>query len=293
MLKTVIHLCFAGLAIYGAFLLLLFLTQRGLIYYPSRISETAALQTAARNGWQRWIDEEGRFHGWLGGRLGPADTKAAAANRLIVFHGNAGHALHRGYFFDGFGLVGGGALWEVRVFEYPGYGPRDGVPGERAIVDAAGTALESLLAEDARPVYLLGESLGSGVAAALARERPEDIAGLVFVTPFTSLPDAASAHYPIVPTRLLLRDRYEVLSALADYPGPLAVRIAGRDEILPPEMGRRLVEAHRGPARLWSDESARHNTLDHRADHHFWSEVSDFLLATPPQSPQSGAPDEP
>src|SRR3712207_8052499 len=50
---------------------------------------------------------------------------------------------------------------------------------ERAITAAAVQAVGELKANDPRPVFLLGESLGSGPACATARERGGDIAGLL------------------------------------------------------------------------------------------------------------------
>src|SRR5690606_26402997 len=142
-------------------------------------------------------------------------------------------------------------VWEVHVFEYPGYGAKPGSPGEKRFAVAAREAFEALGTEDERPVFLLGESLGSGVACSLAAEFPERVAGLVLVTPFTSLPDVAAHHYSFFPVRWLLRDRYENAEALQGYGGPLAVLLAGRDEIIPAALGRKLHDGYDGPKQLW------------------------------------------
>jgi hypothetical protein len=68
------------------------------------------------------------------------------------------------------------------------------------------------------------------------------------------------------------------VAALVRYRGPLAVLLAGQDEVVPAALGRRLHEGHgAGPKRLWVDERATHNTLDWSADAPRWSEIAAFL----------------
>ena len=184
-----------GLFIYLALILLLALLQRHLIYLPSRAREEDLLRQAERDGLHPWRDREKRLIGW---RSSLPDSAPQPRNRLVVFHGNAGYALHRTYYMNGFRSVPEGmAAWEVFLFEYPGYGARPGARNEENIAAAASQAVKGLLQEDSRPVYLVGESLGSSFASRLAAENPHSVAGLFLVTPLTCLTDVAASHYPI------------------------------------------------------------------------------------------------
>ena len=188
--------------------------QRQLIYFPETAAEGALLDAAEHSGLQAWRDRDGQLIGWQ------ARTPGESRHRLVVFHGNAGHALYRQYFAAGFLSLAAG--WQVYLFEYPGYGARPGSPSESGIKAAASSAIEALLAEDARPVYLVGESLGSGVATYLASTFGTQISGLLLVTPFTSLADVAGHHYGGLPAKALLRERYDSTAALDQYRGPVA-----------------------------------------------------------------------
>ena len=154
------------LFIAGAYLLLLLallIFQRQLIYLPFRRSESSMLSAAERIGLVAWRNPSGEIIGWK-----RADRDGtAAANRLVVFHGNAGFALARSHFVNGFGGIDGGDLWDVHLFEYPGFGARPGALGQKAITPAARAAIRDLAAGDRRPIFLLGESLGerSGLRA--------------------------------------------------------------------------------------------------------------------------------
>ncbi|HYR57573.1 MAG TPA: alpha/beta fold hydrolase, partial [Chthoniobacteraceae bacterium] len=221
-----------------ALVILVAVFQRSLIYFPSRAPEPALIAEAQRDGLEPWRDAGGQIIGWR--RI--AGSRAQPANRLLVFHGNAGYALHRWYYAAGFGELDGGQTWDVHLFEYPGYGARPGTPGEKSFNAAAAAALETLGAGDARPIFVLGESVGSGPACALASAHPREIAGVCLITPFARLSDVAAHHYPFLPVRLLLRDRWDNAAALANYPGRLAVRLAGDDEIIPAAQGRLLFD---------------------------------------------------
>ena len=272
--RVVFRLARIVVLVYVGLLLLLAGCQRRMIYFPAKASESALRERAAQTAWTPWEDTNGQLLGW---KALSAPTTVHRPNRLVVFHGNAGFAQHRTYYRDGFGSVAG-ALWEVYVFEYPGYGARPGSPSEQAFAAAGREALEALWQADQRPVFLLGESLGSGVACRLAGEFPDRVAGLVLTTPFTSLGNVAARHYPIFPVRLLLRDRYDNVAALTHYRGPMAMLLAGQDEIIPAEIGQRLFDAYGGLKRVWVQEGATHNTLDYSPDLRWWEEVTEFLL---------------
>lgn len=253
--------------------------QRHLIYFPQRAAEADLRAQAATVGLEPWIDANGDLIGWRGKR--PAHGAEPRA-RLLVAHGNAGSAAQRDYLVRGFMGHGVGTSWDVMILEYPGYGSRDGKPDQRTLMEAARGALAQLQREDARPIYVLGESLGSGVACGLAGEFPEVVRGLVLITPFTSLTDVGAKHYPFLPVRLILRDRYDNVAALQRYRGPVAVLVAGRDNVVPAELGRRLFESYPGPKRLWEQPGAGHNSLDYRPDAAWWAEISEFILHTKP-----------
>ncbi len=251
---------------------LLAVMQRSYIYYPHRMSPEAAGREANALRLQPWLDAAGDLIGWRRPSASPE------ARRVLIFHGNAGSAVNRHYYADVFAARPGGADWSVFILEYPGYGPRPGRPTERALTEAARTALDVLLAESPSPVLVLGESLGSGVACALAAERPAQVAGLLLITPFSSLADVAAIHYPFLPIGLFLRDRYDSPRALRRYRGPLVVVTAGDDEVIPARLGRALWQDYKGPRRLVEQAGRTHNTLDLDPGAPWWNEAVGFLL---------------
>jgi len=222
--------------------------QRRLVFFPDRVEAAVAARRAAAAGALPWA------HGWRFGGLGEP-----GAPLMLAFHGNAGMALDRAYMAETFGPAG----FEVRIVEYPGYGARAGSPSEPAFFAAAEAAFDAVLAESGptRPVFVLGESIGTGPACHLARVRGEAMAGLVLVTPFDRLAGPAGDHFPYLPVGLLLRDRFDNVSALATARVPLFVVLAGRDSVVAPAHGRRLYDGYAGPKRLWVDPTADHNDL--------------------------------
>ncbi|MEM1154315.1 MAG: alpha/beta hydrolase [Pseudomonadota bacterium] len=255
-------------------LLMLTALQRQLIYFPVRASSEQLLAQASRLGLEPWVDAEGAHIGWK------TPESNVTAFQMLVFHGNAGHALNREYFAAGFTKLD--PRFQVFLFEYPGYGAREGKPSEEQFQVAATDAVNLLLKNTARPLFITGESLGSGVASFIASSFGDRIAGLLLVTPFARLADVASHHYPFLPVSLLLTERYDSLEALSNYAGPVAFLLAGRDEVVTTEQGQLLYDSYQGPKWLWIEEDAGHNTLPYRSSARWWQQAGDFLLAPLP-----------
>jgi pimeloyl-ACP methyl ester carboxylesterase len=245
--------------------------QRHLIYFPSKAQADELSREAARIGLTAWHDNAGSAIGWK------STGDRSARNRILVFHGNAGYALHRDYFVAGFQALGD--EWEVFLFEYPGYGAREGTPSAANFKSAAEQAMKSLMATDSRPIFVIGESLGSGIASYLAATFPQQVAGLLLVTPFSSLADVAAHHYPYLPVRTLLSERYDSVEALAHYRGPVAFLIAGRDEVVTTRLGLQLYNSYAGPKWLHVEAHAGHNTLPYHPGAAWWGEASKFLIS--------------
>lgn len=253
-------------ALYTAVCLLAFVFQRRLLYFPDRTGEQAALAAAGRLGLSPWRDAAGALAGW---RAAPQGRPLA---RLLVLHGNAGSALDRLHYAAAFSRLG----VEVVLLEYPGYGARPGHPTLRSLEAAAAAAVDQLAKEGPEPVWVLGESLGSGVAARAVALRPGLVKGVVLITPFARMADVVRLHYPILPAALLL-DRYAPEADLAAWEGPTAVLLAGSDEVVGVAQGRRLFDSLRGPKRLRVEDGATHNGLDLDPTSPIWEEMVRFL----------------
>jgi uncharacterized protein len=259
-------------AIYTILLSVLFSFQDRLIYFPRTDTEPHLLYDARVSGLEPWRDARGQLIGWR--RPAPA-----ARCRAVLFHGNAGCAMDRAPFADALGGLSNGQTWEVHLFEYPGYGARPGTPSRKPIEDSARAALGELLAADSRPLFLLGESIGSGPACSLAAEFGERIAGVGLIVPMSSIADAAAHHYPFVPVRRLLRGQFDNVAALRAYRGRVAFVLAGEDEIVTTAAGMRLHDSYGGPKFLRVLPGVGHNGIDQSPDAPWWREMSDFLTA--------------
>ena len=159
------------------------------------------------------------------------------------------------------------------ILDYPGYEDRAGSPTEKNLYHAADQAMQSLSAN--LPTYVLGESLGTGVAAYLAGTQPSRIAGLVLLSPYDMLANVAQDRYPILPARYLLADRFPSAEYLRNYHGPIAVLVDGGDNVVPEKFGKRLYDGYTGPKRLWEFPLSGHIVIG-ESPAKFWSEVLDF-----------------
>lgn len=260
---------------YAILILLLAGCQSQFIYYPQTASESDMLRMADRVGLQplRYNNE---IIGWHRG-LTDADNPPSAV--FIVLHGNAGHAVHRSYYAD---IFGGYAHQHGRatvILEYPGYGARAGRPRESTLLEAAEELIGKIRVHSDAPLFLVGESLGSGVASGLVARNPDTINGLILITPFDSLTAVAAHHFPFAPVRLFLRDRFVNASNLRDFKGPVAILLAENDSVVPARFGNRLYESLSTEHKLlYVQEGRDHNTLDLSSNHPFWQQALELLL---------------
>lgn len=169
--------------------------------------------------------------------------------------------------------IQGLAALDVFILEYPGYADRAGAPSQKTVFEAADAALRLLGTN--QPVYLVGESLGSGVAAHLAGSYPDRVAGLILLSPFNRLTEVAQAHLPYLPVRLMLVDRFPSEVYLRAYHGPVGIMVDGRDEIVPEKFGLRLYDGYAGPKRLWRFPDGYHISIM-EPPARFWGDVLDF-----------------
>jgi fermentation-respiration switch protein FrsA (DUF1100 family) len=90
----------------------------------------------------------------------------------------------------------------------------------------------------------------------------------------------AQHHYPVLPVRWLLKDRYPSAEWLRDYRGPVVVVVAGRDSVVPVQFGRRLHDAYLGPKLLITAADADHNDLLYLLPESAWAQALAFLVAS-------------
>ena len=90
----------------------------------------------------------------------------------------------------------------------------------------------------AERIVLWGESLGSGVAVALAASTRSP--GLMLEAPFTSAADVGARVYWFLPVRLLMKDPFRSDLRIAKVTVPLLILHGARDSVVPFALGERL-----------------------------------------------------
>jgi len=254
-----------GLLGYITLCAIVFIFQRKLLYLPYQYQLSE--QSAIAEGLVYWPSYEA-FQGFIS-ETEPHDVKGT----VIVFHGNAGAAYHRSFYAKA--LVPHNM--RVILAEYPGYGGRTGQPSEEIIVKDALETLRLAYQEFGEPLYLWGESLGSGVVCSAANRTDIPLDGLVLFLAWDSLPNVAQTHYWFLPARWLVLDKYNSIANLQGFDENVAVILTENDEVVPVQHGKKLYESITATKKLWLFENVRHNEVPVAAELHWWQEVIAFI----------------
>jgi len=259
--------CFAVVCVAG-----LYFFQRALIYQPD--SEAPSTEAFAQSGFRPITVTTADGVALVFWLRKPATPDGVT---LVLFHGNAGHHGDRLFLDDKLHRAGLG----LALASYRGYGGNPGTPSEAGLYADGRAIVDALDAEGIAPrrTVLWGESLGAGVVTRLAAERPS-FRAVILQAPFTSLIELGGEIFPLLPMRLLARERYDNLSRIGAIAAPLLIVHGEADEVVPVGHGRWLFAAASQPKTAVFIPGARHNDL---ADFGLVEILLAFLAKLPPE----------
>ena len=250
-MRVIVNILTSVAIAYAALLLLVFLYQPRLIYFPQVEQELTTTPRAAGLDFEdvNLHTADGvKAHGWWV----PARD---ARGTVLMMHGNAGNISHRLGYLTMFNRLG----YSVLLFDYRGYGKSGGSPSEEGTYRDAEAAWQHLTGArklKPRDIVMVGESLGGGVATWLALKYPPR--ALVLASVFTSVPDLGAQVYPWLPVRLLARIVYDNRARIPQIEAPVMIAHSRGDDIIPFTHGEALFAAAREP-KLFLELSGGHN----------------------------------
>ncbi len=263
---------FAALVgLYAAWLFVLYMAQRSMVYPGTRINERPPLAADRQDRQVIWLETaSGPVEAWF---LPPPPADVTSGPAVIIAHGNAEliDSIPGGFL----GLRARG--YAILLVEYPGYGDSTGKPTVDTVTQAFVAAYDVLASRadvDARRIVGMGRSLGGGAICALAAQRP--LRALLLVSTFADLPSLSRRY--LAPARLA-SERFDNESVLRTYEGPVFIAHGTRDELIPVEHPRRNAAATARSRLVTYD--ARHDECPVDFDR-FWQDVDTFLAATLP-----------
>jgi uncharacterized protein len=233
-------LAFTALALFGFYILMccvLYVMQDRLLYFPTPQAQArganALLIHSGELALKVW-----QLHG-------------ERSDALLYFGGNAEDVAAKIAEYDA-------AFPDRAVYlvHYRGYGGNPGIPSEQRLI-ADAQAVYDYLKLRHRHIAVMGRSLGSGVATAVAATRP--VEKLILVTPYDSIARVAADHYGWAPVKWLIRDSYDSVQRMKDVKAQVLVLIAARDDVVLRPRSEALVEA--------IPQSARHVKIFQDATH--------------------------
>lgn len=251
-MRMLFNLLITILVAYLGLVLLVYLAQSRLIYFPEPGREIVSTPDQIGLAYESVeIDTANNetLHAWY---VPAPEAKAT----ILFFHGNAGNISHRMDYLPMFHRLG----YNTLIFDYQGYGQSSGSPSELGTYQDAIATWQFLIEEKKiapAEIVLFGESLGGAIAAWLAAKENPGL--LVLASAFTSVPDMAEKIYPFLPVRLITRFYYNTLESLQSINSPVFVAHSPQDEVVPFEHGQNLFQAAAEPKQFLELQGGHNN----------------------------------
>ena len=240
-----------ALVVYGGLVALMYVAQRSMMYFPDQL-RTAPAAAGLPQAEELVLDtaDGEKVIVW---HIPPKGERPV----VLYFQGNGGGLNLRADRFraltaDGTGLI---------ALNYRGYGGSTGSPTEEGLIaDAEAVYAFAASRYPAERIVPWGESLGSGVAVALASSR--QVGRVMLEAPFTSAADVGARAYWFLPVRLLMKDPFRSDLRIAKVSAPLLIVHGTRDAVVPFALGERLFALANEPKRFVRIDGGGHSDLD-------------------------------
>ncbi len=235
--------------------LILFLTQKKFIYFPT--------QPISHNYKSINIENENYKINVI------VLNSEKTLNKAIVYFG--GNAETVAYNASAFSTEFPDYI--VYLVNYRGYGGSTGSPDEKGIYSDALKVLDSI---DVKPesTVVIGRSLGSGVATYVASKRR--ISKLVLVTPYDSIQSLAQSKFWVYPMSILLTQKFLSAKRVKNIKSKCLILIAENDEVVPFTNSTKLVNAFPKNQLTYKVlKDTRHNDIS--KDLTYYRYIKDFL----------------
>lgn len=276
------------LGVYFGFLILIYIFQARLLFFPT--TELAITPKAFQWNYEDvflTLDNQETTHGWF------IPTHKERKGTILLSHGNAGNIADRMDILDIYREMG----FDTLIYDYGGYGKSSGSPSEQRSyrdIRAMWLYLIETRGIPQKEIILFGRSLGGGVTVQLATEVTP--AAVVLESTFASVPQMAKHQFPIFPTQLLVRHRFDNLNKISRITVPTLHIHSPDDSIIPYEQGRQLYDAAQGP-KTFIDLEGDHNEGYYLTGKRYTDGLdaffSEHLLARPNtiSAPESDSPE--
>lgn len=246
-LRLILFLIFSYVTLLGV----AYVFQRKLLYFPLKLRPSLEGLNGIYTEVHTQTKDQLSLTHWYAKRGQPY---------VVVFHGNGGNIEGRGYRFQF--LVDHG--YSVLLASYRGYGGNAGQPTEKDLISDSALVLEWLLKEEgisSKEIVLFGESLGSGVAIALATQY--SVKALIFDGAFSSASEVGQSAYPFFLVRWLMKDTWDSESRIPKVKSPLLFIHSKKDSIVPFHFGHKLFQAANEPKKhIWLEDSGHNENIE-------------------------------
>lgn len=261
-------LLFGAAFFYGGLCLLMWVYQKRFIFFPQKISDQERNWLQEQfPGSELWLTMEdgAQLHGWY------LQSKNLPAKTLMIYFGGNAEEVSANL-----PLAKNLPHLDQLFFNYRGYGASQGNPSQEKLFSDALEIFDYAknqlgYAED--EIFLLGRSLGSGVAVYLASQRNPQ--GVILVTPFDSLRSVGQRAYPFLPVKYLLRHPFDSVQRARELKLPSLILVAELDEVIAPEHAQKLQQALKGASKLVVIPEANHQDI--HLDPLYWKSIQTFV----------------
>ena len=259
--------------------------QREWIFQPSDRSwgNTAALAAGMDDV---WIDfkssvsgEPVRLHGlWLGNKPESPDTPV-----LLYLHGARFNVAGSAPRIQRMHELG----FSVLAVDYRGFGKSTKeLPSEDTAREDALAAWQWLARQHPKQRrYIFGHSLGGAIGIDLA-SRVNDESGTIVEGTFTSISDVVSSFkWGWLPFQPFITQRFDSLARVKDIGAPLLVVHGSLDNLIRPELGRKLYEAATVPKMFVLVEGGSHHSTNTVGAAQYRAALNQLFRMHPPLEP--------
>lgn len=252
--RLTISLLITASILYTSACAYLYFFQRSILYLPDTyLAEPSELNFPEATTLKIKTVDNVTLTAWY---IAPKDNKPT----LVYFHGNSSNLGKRVNKFRKFADNGFGML----ALSYRGYGNSEGSPSEDGLYNDARAAINHLISKGLQPkdIILYGESLGSGVAIQMALEN--NFRAIVLEAPYDSIAARAVELYPLMPIKLLLKDKFLSIEKIGKLQTPLLFFHSKDDKVMPLSHGMTLFNAANEPKKIFVFEHAGHGGFDYQ-----------------------------